>query len=1148
MSKLTKKVAAVGLSVTTAVWLMGAGMLVPVSVAEASLTDSQIESILNLLESFGADTATVSNVNSALRGLATSGTGGAAVSCSFSRSLTLGSTGDDVKCLQQYLNAAGHTLAASGVGSPGNETSYFGPLTRTAVASWQAANDVSPAVGYFGPISQAKYGTVGAGVGTGTGTGTGTGAIVVVPVGTDLVVQAASDSPLARTIGSGTAFNPALKIALTAGAASVSINSITLKKNGFLTNTNLNGVDVVDSSGTRHGNVVTSINADDTILITMTSDPVTVSAGTTEYLTIRFNLLTGNYTGTVGFALQSISSDASSVSASFPITGATMNLVDGGSSLASTTLDVLTSTGSSTLNVDPNSLQEITRFRIVESGSKEGAYLHSLTLYNYGNADEGDYKDVTLEATDGTVLATTQPSGQNVVFNLATPYFIDKGQTKDFTIKAKLIGGTTKTIELVVYNNYDIDLRGSSTGISVIPGNGSTDTSFPVGNGYNKQTIGSGSLTLTRASDSPSSAVTPGATSVLLAKYTAKPTGESYELRQVSFGLDQDDVGSVSLSGTVVMKVNGVIVFSEGISSWDVDGTVLTKTLSSYPVLTAGEDSTIEFVVSISSSATASDSYFINDFDFVQAKRLVTNDLVDPTTVTLDGLIIAINSGSLVVTTLATPVANSVVVGTNNFEFATIQLNAQASGEDIKVTKIIVTDTLVAGAYSHVTNLLMYKDSETSPLPTSASTATNGNEVTFSFSTPVLVTKSTPVTLHLMGDVTNSTSTHTFNVSTSTASALTAVGATTGNSLTHGSDITFAGNGQAQAIVTTGNLTISLLSGSGASPSITQVKAVGTSDEVVFAFKMTSQFEAQKITSLKLTATGTALATTTLSNIRLFEGSNSTAVASAPQFDTCDGTTCEITFTASDNILNNPVPVAGVNIYVKADISAAGIAILGNDFKFKINSIGDVKVKGAVTASTSGTIAGTPEASASTHIVPSIVTVAADSPTVATQVGTGSGQKIAVFKVTNNGSFPIYLATSTDAITFSNGGSASTSLTFALYASAAGGTNSDTTVPYRATSTSFGTSTTIPFDMTLITAANTKIDGGSWRYLTVKTNGVAANNDTFQLAVSALGSIKYKVWESDYGFYGNAGTTLSDLIIDLYTDGTPSLETVTAKN
>ena len=31
---------------------------------------------------------------------------------------------------------------------------YFGSLTRTAVAIWQAANGITPAVGYFGPISR----------------------------------------------------------------------------------------------------------------------------------------------------------------------------------------------------------------------------------------------------------------------------------------------------------------------------------------------------------------------------------------------------------------------------------------------------------------------------------------------------------------------------------------------------------------------------------------------------------------------------------------------------------------------------------------------------------------------------------------------------------------------------------------------------------------------------------------------------------------------------------------------------------------------------------------------------------------------------------------------------------------------------------
>jgi peptidoglycan hydrolase-like protein with peptidoglycan-binding domain len=64
-------------------------------------------------------------------------------------------TGDDVLALQKLLNANGFTLAASGAGSPGNETTYFGALTRAALAKFQAANGISPAAGYYGPITRA---------------------------------------------------------------------------------------------------------------------------------------------------------------------------------------------------------------------------------------------------------------------------------------------------------------------------------------------------------------------------------------------------------------------------------------------------------------------------------------------------------------------------------------------------------------------------------------------------------------------------------------------------------------------------------------------------------------------------------------------------------------------------------------------------------------------------------------------------------------------------------------------------------------------------------------------------------------------------------------------------------------------------------
>ncbi len=88
-----------------------------------------------------------------------------ATACAFTRSLTVGSSGADVTCLQQALVAQSHLVMPTGVAM-----GYFGSLTKTAVAKWQAANSVSPAAGYFGPLSQAKF-NASAGV-TGTVTGT----------------------------------------------------------------------------------------------------------------------------------------------------------------------------------------------------------------------------------------------------------------------------------------------------------------------------------------------------------------------------------------------------------------------------------------------------------------------------------------------------------------------------------------------------------------------------------------------------------------------------------------------------------------------------------------------------------------------------------------------------------------------------------------------------------------------------------------------------------------------------------------------------------------------------------------------------------------------------------------------------------------
>lgn len=71
-------------------------------------------------------------------------------SCNFTQTLTLGSTGAEVVELQSFLEAQGKLTIPAGVNK-----GYFGGLTQSALAAYQAKEGISPAVGYFGPVTRA---------------------------------------------------------------------------------------------------------------------------------------------------------------------------------------------------------------------------------------------------------------------------------------------------------------------------------------------------------------------------------------------------------------------------------------------------------------------------------------------------------------------------------------------------------------------------------------------------------------------------------------------------------------------------------------------------------------------------------------------------------------------------------------------------------------------------------------------------------------------------------------------------------------------------------------------------------------------------------------------------------------------------------
>lgn len=90
----------------------------------------------------------------------------ATANASFSRDLTIGSTGADVTALQNFLIKEGYAIAAGATG-------YFGGQTQAALAKYQAANGITPAAGYFGPITRAKVSAGGSNGGTDNGNGSG---------------------------------------------------------------------------------------------------------------------------------------------------------------------------------------------------------------------------------------------------------------------------------------------------------------------------------------------------------------------------------------------------------------------------------------------------------------------------------------------------------------------------------------------------------------------------------------------------------------------------------------------------------------------------------------------------------------------------------------------------------------------------------------------------------------------------------------------------------------------------------------------------------------------------------------------------------------------------------------------------------------
>lgn len=133
-----------------------AGVIAPAVGAEEEVTIESLQKVIAEL------VATIASLRSQLGGQTTP----VATGLCLTSDLSQGMTSAEVKILQQGLNQNVATqVAAAGAGAAGAETTYFGPLTKTAVVKFQelyASEVLTPGglakgTGFAGPATRAKF-------------------------------------------------------------------------------------------------------------------------------------------------------------------------------------------------------------------------------------------------------------------------------------------------------------------------------------------------------------------------------------------------------------------------------------------------------------------------------------------------------------------------------------------------------------------------------------------------------------------------------------------------------------------------------------------------------------------------------------------------------------------------------------------------------------------------------------------------------------------------------------------------------------------------------------------------------------------------------------------------------------------------------
>ena len=538
--------------VAVAVALMGAVAVAPAQAA--GLSETQIQSIVSLLASFGADSATIANVSAALRGQATPGTGsGNAGTCpALSRSLQQGSDGADVKALQVFLNGSASTqIAVTGAGSPGLETTYFGGLTKAAVIKFQSANGVS-AIGIVGPATRAAIAAV---CGTGTTTPPPPGTIPT--TGGQISVSASAQPVNSLAVVSASRVPFTTFTVTNNSSAAVTVNSVTVQRVGLGVDANFSGVVLLDQNGLQTGTAKT-LNSNHQANL----DGFTLAAGASQTFTVAGNIQTdagGADSGQV-VALQVVAINTSAtVSGSLPISGASHTI--------NTTL-TLGSVSTTTSSYDPGAAQtknigdsgvRVSGLRFT-AGSAEDLKLYNIRWRQVGTASASDISNVMTFIGDTGYPTTLSADGKYYTTIFPGGLLIAKGNSIDVYTKVDLTGSNSasRTVDLDIDKVTDVYFVGQTYGYGIAP----SGTGTPWFTGY-VTTINAGTATtIGKAVEVAAQNIAVNVPNQVLGGFATDFKGEAVSVTSlpITIATSSGFYGSDVITSISIVDSNGVVV------------------------------------------------------------------------------------------------------------------------------------------------------------------------------------------------------------------------------------------------------------------------------------------------------------------------------------------------------------------------------------------------------------------------------------------------------------------------------------------------------------------------------------------------------------------------------------------------------------